>query len=666
MAVSKRELTLDLLARDKTKQATDSAAKNLGGVADAADDAAKSTDRLSKSAKQNADRLDKLDREAHLAKRELESLARAFADTEDAAERADLAKGIRALENELRKLGKNKSILEGILPDDPEPAGRSFGKKLVGAIASGGGAVASLAGNKVGITIGVAAGAAAAPVLVSAIGSALAAGAGAGVLGVGIMSAVKADAQIQAAGKTAGQRFMKGLTDAAHGPLKGPILDSLEVLSAAGDRTNQRLSRAFASLSDDLTPFTRKIVGAGEAVSGSLIASAEESGPALDGLGDSVAMLGRGIGNFVDVVADGGPEAADNLRLVAGATSDLVTATGNFLGVLNKAANNEWLTGPVIPLLRKHYAELADESEAVVPHVQALTDRIRRQQEAAAAASMTLDEMAAALDKVTDAQRSLYGAEVDAAVAIEENTKKIVENGRGLDLNTEKGRANRQALLGLAEALARDNQAYTAVNGVSEKTTRHMEGNRAAFVRAAQAAGYNASEARKLADRLLGIPVKTEPRVSMKGAGKAIGDARTLNRLVRDFQGVYTATMITNYVRHGKPGTGGGLATGGQVEGPGTTTSDSVPMMLSRKEFVVRAAVVQKPGVLAALQNLNAGGSGYGLTPGAGGGMTRGGWSGQSAMPAAQPVVRLELGGDREIVALFRRLIRTHNLLQTS
>lgn len=56
------------------------------------------------------------------------------------------------------------------------------------------------------------------------------------------------------------------------------------------------------------------------------------------------------------------------------------------------------------------------------------------------------------------------------------------------------------------------------------------------------------------------------------------------------------------------------FATGGFVSGPGTGTSDSVPANLSNGEFVVRASVVDRPGVREALTNLNFGHR-YDLTP---------------------------------------------------
>jgi len=55
----------------------------------------------------------------------------------------------------------------------------------------------------------------------------------------------------------------------------------------------------------------------------------------------------------------------------------------------------------------------------------------------------------------------------------------------------------------------------------------------------------------------------------------------------------------------GAAGGGGGMATGGIVRGPGTGTSDSIPVWLSSGEFVVRAAVVRDPGAISFLEEFN-------------------------------------------------------------
>ncbi|MDV0623744.1 phage tail length tape measure family protein [Klebsiella variicola subsp. variicola] len=70
------------------------------------------------------------------------------------------------------------------------------------------------------------------------------------------------------------------------------------------------------------------------------------------------------------------------------------------------------------------------------------------------------------------------------------------------------------------------------------------------------------------------------------------------------------AQMATSALVGSSGGIGGLLgsvfaADGGQVRGPGSTTSDSIPAMLSDQEFVTRAAVVQQPGALGFLHDFN-------------------------------------------------------------
>ncbi|QLT36998.1 phage tail length tape measure family protein [Klebsiella pneumoniae] len=70
------------------------------------------------------------------------------------------------------------------------------------------------------------------------------------------------------------------------------------------------------------------------------------------------------------------------------------------------------------------------------------------------------------------------------------------------------------------------------------------------------------------------------------------------------------AQMATSSLIGSSGGMGGLMASvfaadGGQVRGPGSTTSDSIPAMLSDKEFVTRAAVVQQPGALDFLHAFN-------------------------------------------------------------
>lgn len=72
--------------------------------------------------------------------------------------------------------------------------------------------------------------------------------------------------------------------------------------------------------------------------------------------------------------------------------------------------------------------------------------------------------------------------------------------------------------------------------------------------------------------------------------------------------------LIAGFASSMAGGAGGGssagiasslYAEGGQVSGPGSGTSDSIPVLLSNKEFVVRAKPTQEPGAVAFLTRFN-------------------------------------------------------------
>lgn len=107
----------------------------------------------------------------------------------------------------------------------------------------------------------------------------------------------------------------------------------------------------------------------------------------------------------------------------------------------------------------------------------------------------------------------------------------------------------------------------------------------------------------------------TDAIMGLEDGTKSFGDAvKSLGQSVAQALAQMAAQAIaSNIVGALFPGGGGGLgsllsgfATGGQVIGPGTGTSDSIPAMLSNNEFVTRAAIVQQPSALNFLHDFNA------------------------------------------------------------
>lgn len=120
-----------------------------------------------------------------------------------------------------------------------------------------------------------------------------------------------------------------------------------------------------------------------------------------------------------------------------------------------------------------------------------------------------------ALWKQANAILALSGSEIGYERAVDDATKTIRDNGRTLDVHTEKGRANREALNGIATA----SQAYISklieTGASSEKVASATANARTAFIRAATAAGMGADQVKRLADKLKLVPPKTSALVEV-------------------------------------------------------------------------------------------------------------------------------------------------------
>ena len=223
-----------------------------------------------------------------------------------------------------------------------------------------------------------------------------------------------------------------------------------------------------------------------------------------------------------------------------------------------------------------------------------------------------------------DARSSMEGA-IDAAAKLTKDHANALKMVNGdLSQNSEASREAYTALSLLANTTqsaatkaSKSGASWESVNAIY-KRGRHQ------LIKMADAMGLTKAEATKLADRILSMPhvtalikgnIKdledklTKARAKLKKAhgAKAIAKvqaeingflhkiavARAALNLLED----KTVTVYFQQRRNkgfaGNPATGG-RASGGIVNGPGSETSDDIPMMLSNNEFVVNAGQTRK------------------------------------------------------------------------
>lgn len=223
-----------------------------------------------------------------------------------------------------------------------------------------------------------------------------------------------------------------------------------------------------------------------------------------------------------------------------------------------------------------------------------------------------------ALDVLSGGNIDAEKAELDLRDTMDNVTKTFQKNGVTLDENTQQGRDNYKAILDGVSA------AQQHAEAVSEQTKNVQKGNEAFQQDVVQLqdvwakAGLTKDQIQDLTNKYLQVPHNLDTTVTAHtdDANAKIVQIRTgLDGLTSksitvsvNYQSANQRVMSAVGGHIGKFAGGGvaGFDFGGEVFGPGTESSDSIPAMLSDNEYVVRASAAQRIGTTA-LNLLNEG-----------------------------------------------------------
>lgn len=144
-------------------------------------------------------------------------------------------------------------------------------------------------------------------------------------------------------------------------------------------------------------------------------------------------------------------------------------------------------------------------------------------------AAKALDDMVKALNSMNNTTLSAREAHRAYLQSIDDVKASLKENGKTLDINTEKGRKNLDALDGqaeaanrLAEAAAREAESTGGAAAGAAAMQASLEASRPALIQSARDLGMNEAEAKKYADAVLGIPQTAATLVTTPGSPQAL------------------------------------------------------------------------------------------------------------------------------------------------
>ena len=331
-------------------------------------------------------------------------------------------------------------------------------------------------------------------------------------------------------------------------------------------------------------------------------------------------------------------EAADAQSVLAYATSEATAET--------KSASDAYL-------------EQADQVNGVRDALRELYDEMNAANSAQQTAINANAEWLQGLTGITAEVESQRQAYQDANGTLDGFTL-------SLDESTASGSANASMLAGLAgDAQTAASAQYDVdlktmgAKDAADKYAGTLADQRQKFIDSATAAGYNADEVQKLADKVFALPSSKEIDV-LANTGQA---QNAINRIISDNNGRrITLNVVTNESRvvfsNGNVATS--RATGGILPGP-PSSKDNMLLHAASGEFIVRASQTAIPANRAALEYMNAGGviRGY-----ANGGYVQPQYASGSQgarmtpqMTVSAPEVRVFIGDD-EVTSRVRVVVR--------
>lgn len=487
---------------------------------------------------------------------------------------------------------------------------------------------------------------------------------GAGLLAGGLLVAIpkivefRAALSTLAAGGVTGRAALGSVASFLGGPWGAALAIGAIAVTAfvapqleAAKRTKEFVG-TLDSVTGAVTKTTRALVASNLATKGTFLGI--EVGPSTF---DQAKKAGLSL-QTVQKAAEGNTKAYRELKSAVGELNDA-------RGVGNISENKAAAAGQsVLESVDKQRESLKSAKDQTTQMAQAQDASADSSSRAAAGLDDVTDSAQEAADAITataDAIKGFNSGQLDVnstqrdfEAAIDAVTSSIEQNGKSLDVTSEKGRSNAAALDQIAQSTLDYAGALYQQTGNQNTATDALEKGRDSLISALGQYGVTGQAAQDYANKILGTPtdwatlftaetsgaasqtdalgrkideIPSNKRTklegdltdaqaklsSLKSQLKSVPDSKrtkleaevaaaeaNIRRIQNALAGVQSKTVVvtTQEVRVGAGPTQqrATKASGGYISGPGTGTSDSIPAMLSNGEYVIKASSVSKYG----------------------------------------------------------------------
>lgn len=370
------------------------------------------------------------------------------------------------------------------------------------------------------------------PLLGAMIAAAITAAVGSAGIAAGIAIAFQ-DARIMSAAKSMWDGISSGFERSAS-VFVAPLLDAFERISRGIGMEMLRFDRIFARLAPYIDDVTDGIIGFIQAMGPGLEAAFRNAGPVMETFAEYLPILGESLGIFLERVSES-PGTIAGMVAIMQILGDALIWVGNTIKFLSDlfAGFLQWIDGLPDALVPDGLAQDVDEMLAAMYRSEQpmakYGEGLNKIVDASGNAEAKTQDLTASLN-------AFFGtllANSNAAIAYEQSldavTQSIKENGRNLDINTAKGRANVSAVNNTIAAAIKARDAKIKETGSVDAGNKVYSTYIDRLRNTLRQAGLTKKQIEELIGQYDELPPNVSTNVNAPGLSAALAQAARLN-----------------------------------------------------------------------------------------------------------------------------------------
>lgn len=358
------------------------------------------------------------------------------------------------------------------------------------------------------------------PLIGGAIAGAVLGGVGVGGIVGGVALAAQ-DSRVQAVFSNLGKRIMPIFQHSAD-PFIEPLLQLPARLEAEFLDAMPGIEGIFEDLSDDVEPFARGLVGLVKELLPGIRQAVQGGQPVMQAFSRELPNIGKALSTFLRMLGEVGPEGAQAFTFVLRVVEILIIGIGGLIFALAK----------VFGVLAKIPGPLQELSREAADFANTSVDAFNDFGAAADVAADRLREFSDSFDKLLGLNIDSQHAAIAYLNSVEQMSETLMKSKRTLDIHTQAGRDNREAILAVVEAAERERQAYIAetndIEGANRKFSTHIMWLRNTL----QQMGYNTAQINEMLGAIEKLPTDINMDITLNGGGVVAGMLHNINSLV--------------------------------------------------------------------------------------------------------------------------------------